>query len=156
MRASSQKAHQFHSNLAQRSREGFALPVLYQTDRRSHDVTFARGVVNRFEAAELLAALAAIAWGRGEKANAQKAWAHVGLSNRAKHLHNKYLVAQLRWPPAVSLACTRTFVTPCKQASDKSLACSFIRSDCTFDVHYLLVLPQMVESMLEFGRNAAQ
>jgi hypothetical protein len=61
-----------------------------------------RRIASKFgDAPEPLAALTAIAYGRGDTSEAERAWSQVPLTERDKYLDGAYLKSQLKWPPAV-------------------------------------------------------
>eukprot|EP00953_Heterococcus_sp_UTEX-ZZ885_P001743 1459-Heterococcus_DN1.PRE.1 len=60
-----------------------------------------RRIASKFgDAPEPLAALTAIAYGRGDTTEAERAWSQVPLTERDKYLDGAYLKTQLKWPPA--------------------------------------------------------
>jgi hypothetical protein len=82
-----------------------------------------RRIASKFgDAPEPLAALTAIAYGRGDTTEAERAWSQVPLTERDKYLDGAYLKTQLKWPPAVcvlfSMCCYRVLLCNMLTASD--------------------------------------
>jgi hypothetical protein len=80
--------------------------TLYQSGRDYDAIAYMRRIASKFgDAPEPLAALTAIAYGRGDTTEAERAWSQVPLTERDKYLDGAYLKSQLKWPPAVCILC---------------------------------------------------